>query len=300
MDQQGFYVDSSQQQQQHGGFQQAPMQQPFPQQQQQQHMQPPPMAPPGSAQPQPPPITNPFDPSSLQGPLMTSAVSYAAQQHLGNVSQRVQGMVNVNQLKYYFDVDNKYVALKLQLLLFPYLQKSWERGIKDDKAMTPREDKRSPDLYIPSMALVTYILLVSWVQGATGNFNAEQLSLLCSSTIGLLVFENLAAKLASFVLGVQAPLYDIMAFTSYKFVSVIVAILATVISRSATVYYLACGWVAAALFYFTFRSLAASTASKKGSVFAVGVAGVQVLLAFLLSTSGLAIIPTEVDATEAA
>lgn len=65
----------------------------------------------------------------------------------------------------------------------------WSRGVKDEKFMTPREDKRAPDLYIPVMALVTYMLLLSYIQGATGKFTARHLSVLCSSTIGLLLFE---------------------------------------------------------------------------------------------------------------
>ena len=79
--------------------------------------------------------------------------------------------------------------LLLAISLLPPSAQEWERGIKDDKMMTPREDVKSPDLYIPTMALVTYILLVSYIMGMNGLFNAEQLSVLCSSTLGVLVFE---------------------------------------------------------------------------------------------------------------
>jgi protein transport protein YIF1 len=110
-----------------------------------------------------------------------------------NLSGRFAGM------KKNFDVSNSYVLAKLGILLFPWRHKSWNRKIlqtttggggggaggADRKAtaspsngqqqqvdwQSPRDDVNAPDLYIPLMAVVTYILVAAFHSGLQDRFH---------------------------------------------------------------------------------------------------------------------------------
>ena len=81
-------------------------------------------------------------------------------------------------IKDYFDVTNEYVMHKLKIIVLPFLVNSedWKRqqggaglGYDADNSAglqesTPRNDIQAPDLYIPLMAYVTFILLVGLIK----------------------------------------------------------------------------------------------------------------------------------------
>ena len=76
-------------------------------------------------------------------------------------------------VKDYFDVTNEYVLRKLCVVIFPFTVKGedgWKRqinmnydfpnsGENPDARATPRNDLQAPDLYIPLMAHITFIIL---------------------------------------------------------------------------------------------------------------------------------------------
>lgn len=73
-------------------------------------------------------------------------------------------------LKLYFAVDTAYVTQKLTVLAAPFRHKDWQR--KTDSrhpgtavAAAPVEDVNAPDLYIPAMAFVTYVIVVGLSKG---------------------------------------------------------------------------------------------------------------------------------------
>ncbi len=67
---------------------------------------------------------------------------------------------SISKLKYYFAVDTTYVAKKLLLLLFPFINRDWSVKYSQAEAVPPKLDVNAPDMYIPVMAFVTYILAV--------------------------------------------------------------------------------------------------------------------------------------------
>ena len=99
----------------------------------------------------------------------------------------------MKKLKHYFHVDNKYVLHKLKILALPFLHKNWARlpnnaapgGGLDDGAggggsgsgglpfRSPKEDINAPDLYIPTMAFLTYIIFCSFAMGVNGQFTPD-------------------------------------------------------------------------------------------------------------------------------
>jgi len=81
------------------------------------------------------------------------------------VNKELEKYVSVTKLKYYFAVDNKYVMNKLRLLFFPFAQKDWSLKFDQETAVQPRYDLNSPDLYIPTMGYITYIVLAGFILG---------------------------------------------------------------------------------------------------------------------------------------
>lgn len=76
-------------------------------------------------------------------------------------------------------MTNSYVLQKILLILFPFRHKSWQRLVAhtamDGKAneetfSPPRDDINAPDLYIPAMAFVTYVLLVGLSSGVKSKY----------------------------------------------------------------------------------------------------------------------------------
>lgn len=75
-------------------------------------------------------------------------------------------------MKDYFDVTNSYVLQKLRIILLPVTLKGddWKRKSAgydfNNEALTPRGDVQAPDLYIPMMFFVTFILLTGLYLGS--------------------------------------------------------------------------------------------------------------------------------------
>ncbi|RUS33124.1 hypothetical protein BC938DRAFT_472976 [Jimgerdemannia flammicorona] len=142
--------------------------------------------------------------------------------------------VNIPALKHYFKVNNLYVVNKIRLLLFPWRHKPWTRMVKRSENgqmegfRPPREDINSPDLYIPVMAFVTYVLLVGLVTGRESKFHPEVLGLTASTALGVVTFELIFIRLGCYLLNItsEAAVLDLVAYAGYKFVGIVVAELA--------------------------------------------------------------------------
>ena len=89
----------------------------------------------------------------------------------GRVTEAIEtnkGWLSLDWIKDYFDVTNRYVLNKLRIILFPFTLKTddWKRqGMtyefsNEGTMVTPRGDLQAPDMYIPLMSFVTFILLV--------------------------------------------------------------------------------------------------------------------------------------------
>ncbi|KAJ1959922.1 Transport protein yif1 [Dipsacomyces acuminosporus] len=150
-----------------------------------------------------------------------------------NVQQNVGRYISLQQLKHSFDVSNMYVLAKLKLIVFPWLQKNWHRHAERDPTgqvvgfKSPRDDTNSPDLYIPVMALVTYVIAIGLIIGRAGVFQPEDLGYTASSALGIIVFEVLLVKMFCYLLniGSELQLLDILAYSGYKFVTTIIVVL---------------------------------------------------------------------------
>lgn len=140
------------------------------------------------------------------------------------VEKKLDRWLSASGLKYYFAVDTNYVINKLGLVFFPFLHQDWT--IKTDKAdepMMPRYELNAPDLYIPVMSLVTYILLYGFIKGTQNRFNPEQLGVMASFVLGWFLVELVLIVVASYAIGIHSCLkyLDLASVLGYKYAGMI-------------------------------------------------------------------------------
>ncbi|WRT70708.1 uncharacterized protein IL334_007706 [Kwoniella shivajii] len=142
-------------------------------------------------------------------------------------------------IKVSFSVTNSYVLNKLRLVLFPWRHKPWSRQVRrstENGAMegwqAPRDDINAPDLYIPTMALVTYTLLSALASGLQSRFHPEVLGVSLSKALAVVILEFCAIKLGTYLLDVRgggASGVELIGYNGYKFVGIIVVIIVSML-----------------------------------------------------------------------
>lgn len=263
--QQQYQPAEYQQQQQHAQYQYNPnqyaesrQQQYQPQQQQQQPQQ------------QQPGQAGPYS-NFLSDPAASMAAQFA-KLSFGQSNQYIQQnfgsyMPPAGELKYYFKVSNSYVWRKLALILFPYRHSNWARMTTAETAGSsgsgvsyapPSEDVNAPDLYIPLMSFVTYILLWALFLGLRGDFHPEVFGYLASQTLACLFLDILIFKVGLYLLNcsTQSSFWDLVSFSSYKYVTIIVLLCwKTLFGSLWLVFYSVLFLVVSSLSLFLMRSL---------------------------------------------
>ncbi|VDB96249.1 unnamed protein product [Peniophora sp. CBMAI 1063] len=157
------------------------------------------------------------------------------------VAKDLSGLIPPSALNQHLDVPNFYVVHKLRLLLFPWRYRLWTQRIRRSEAgaadfQAPRADVNAPDLYIPLMAFTTYILLVALQIGLQDKFHPEILGVTGSKSG-------------------SGPVVDLLSYGVYKFVGVIVTIVAGLLTTSRMLYLLAFVYTFLANAFFLLRSL---------------------------------------------
>lgn len=86
--------------------------------------------------------------------------------------------------------------------------------------MQPRDELNAPDLYIPIMAFVTYVLVSGYLLGIDGSFSPEKLGLQASSALAWLLFEVVVIMMTLYLSSIKCGLgfFHLMSYCSYKFV----------------------------------------------------------------------------------
>lgn len=196
----------------------------------------------------------------LNDPMANMAMQYGtnlADQGKDMLTKNVEKYVSASKLKYYFAVDTAYVGKKLGLLLFPFTHSDWSIHYNQDEPIAPRYEINAPDLYIPAMAFVTYILVAGMVLGTQDRFTPEQLGNQASSAMVWLIIELVALNLSLYIMALNSQLkyLDIIAFCGYKFVGMTFSLLAGVALGSSTPYYCVLLWFCISLVFFLVRTL---------------------------------------------
>ncbi|XP_028314591.1 protein YIF1A [Gouania willdenowi] len=192
-------------------------------------------------------------------PMANAAMMYGsslANQGKDIVNKEISRFMSVNKLKYFFAVDTRYVLKKLLIIMFPYTHQDWEVRYHRDTPLPPRQDVNAPDLYIPTMAFITYILLAGMALGIQKRFSPEVLGLCASTALVWIIIEVLVLLLSLYLLTVHSDLstFDLMAYSGYKYVGIIFTVLCGLLFGSDG-YFVALAWSSCALMFFIVRSL---------------------------------------------
>lgn len=171
------------------------------------------------------------------------------------MNKEVEKYVSVTKLKYYFAVDNRYVMNKLRLLFFPFAHKDWSLRYNEENPVQPRFDINAPDLYIPTMAYITYVVLAGFILGTQERFSPEQLGIQASSALAYNIFELIVYTVTLYVSNISTTLrtLDLLAFSGYKY-AIVVSILCTSILFGTTGYYVSLLYCGSTLAFFLVRN----------------------------------------------
>ncbi|XP_050990883.1 protein YIF1B isoform X2 [Labeo rohita] len=195
----------------------------------------------------------------LSDPMSNLAMAYGsslASHGKEMMDKNLDRFIPISKLKYYFAVDTVYVGKKLGLLVFPYMHDNWEVSYQQDTPVAPRFDINAPDLYIPVMGFITYVLVAGLALGTQNRFSPEILGIQASSALVWLIIEVLAVLLSLYLVTVNTDLttIDLVAFSGYKYVGMIVGVIAGLLFGR-TGYYLTLLWCCVSIFVFTIRTL---------------------------------------------
>jgi hypothetical protein len=104
--------------------------------------------------------------------------------------------------------------------LFPHALQDWSVKYNPDEPVQPRYELNAPDLYIPAMAFVTYLLIGGVSLGIQERFSPEGLGIQASTALVWAIIEVMAILVTLYIMNIQTKLtyFDILAFSSYKYV----------------------------------------------------------------------------------
>ncbi|XP_051153892.1 protein YIF1B [Leptopilina boulardi] len=270
-----------------------PMQNPM--QQQQQPMQTP-LPPYSSRDPMKDAFPTPqFATQLLAEPMVANIAAHYGNALVGSGKQQIEKYVPVSALRYYFAVDTDYVLMKLTLLLFPFTHKDWSVKYEQDGPLQPRYERNAPDLYIPIMAFLTYVVLSGLALGTQEKFTPEQLGIISSTALAWGVIELLVHTITLYVMNLDTSLrtMDLLAYCGYKYVGINVALAISLIFRKFG-YYCTLIYFGICLAFFLVRSLKlrvipeghtsyTATGNKRRLYFILCLAGLQPFLMWWLS-----------------
>lgn len=206
----------------------------------------------------------------------------------------------MGHLRTYFAVDNRYVKRKMQKVLFPFVSKNWRRLQSDPMGPEmqvqydlPLSDENAPDLYLPFMSLITYVLLCALCYGSAGKFDPEVLPDVTSKCIMTQVLEVLAIRFGFYMLQAPIAVLDLVSYTGYKYLglcmNMLVGLVLSQMHHGHTGYYITFLWTASAQCFFILKTMAnnipivtAATGPKR-EVMVVGFAASQLATMWFVS-----------------
>ncbi|KAL9656564.1 hypothetical protein ABK040_012147 [Willaertia magna] len=172
-----------------------------------------------------------------------------------------------DSLKCYFNVTNNYVSSKLLMLIFPFrkfnIQSSQQSNHQlnnnnnNQQQSVEERNLNDPDLYIPIMSFITYILLVCFIMGIYNEFIPDLLATIATRGLMISLFEIGLLKFGFYMLDVtnqNISFLDCSAISSYKYVGMVLTILITSICGS-FIYYPICIYLSICMAVFMIKTL---------------------------------------------
>jgi protein transport protein YIF1 len=123
----------------------------------------------------------------------------------------------------------------------------------------PISDENAPDMYIPCMSLITYVLLCALVYGTAGKFNPEVLPEVTTRCAVTQVMEVLAIRMGFYLMECPVALLDLFSYTGYKYLGLCINMMFALVlghfGLGYRAYYLAFFWTATAASFFMFQTM---------------------------------------------
>ncbi|KAL7512538.1 hypothetical protein ACHAXN_011317 [Cyclotella atomus] len=169
-------------------------------------------------------------------------------------------------LRPYFAVDNSFVKKKMARILFPFVSKDWARTKLDPNMvppsyMPPHQDVNAPDLYIPTMSLLTYVLLCALCYGTANKFNPEVIPDVITKCLVTQLLEVFAIRIGFYAMEAQVALLDLLSYTGYKYLGLSVNMLSGISlgqygGYGHKAYYFTYLWTASSISFFILKVMA--------------------------------------------
>lgn len=179
------------------------------------------------------PIQNPFMPMEqpmqniqqlVNNPLLTQMGDQLIRSQIPSSYFSPREMIINSSTRYYFDVDNQYVVRKLMVVFFPFVFKgTWGKNSQEYSQdhqgfLSPKNELHAADLFIPLMALMTFVLGICFSRGIGDQFQPDLIGDYLTATMALLLIEMLLIKTVFFMVKLnEASCLDILSHISYKF-----------------------------------------------------------------------------------
>lgn len=143
-------------------------------------------------------------------------------------------------LKPYFDVDNKYVLIKLRYLFLPFLKEKSGNTVSSNEIQVKYNIEYS-DLYLPIMSFITYVLSVCFITALKNPeiFNPQTLGKILSKDFSLYIVNAGIIKLLMFIfLNNPLSFTEIFSLVGYKFIYMIIYLIIRSFIQAKTVKYI--------------------------------------------------------------
>jgi len=161
----------------------------------------------------------------------------------------------------------------------------------------PVHDDCAPDLYLPIMSGITYVLLSALLYGTAGQFNPEVIPGITTSCLLMQTLEVLCMRLGFYLLQVPVPMLDLFSYTGYKYVglclNMVVGLVVGHFGMGSRGYYVAFFWTASCMAYFMLKTMAnniperTSAQGPKREVVVIGFAASQLATMWFVSQTKL-------------
>lgn len=129
---------------------------------------------------------------------------------------------------------------------------------EQDNPVQPRFELNAPDLYIPTMAYVTFVLVAGLVLGMQKRFSPEQIGIQASSALAWSIVEIAIYTATLYITNIHTTLrtFDLLAYSGYKYIGIILSVLLSLMFAK-TGYYVCMIYCSFALAFFLVRTLKA-------------------------------------------
>lgn len=197
---------------------------------------------------------------------------------------------------YLLTIFHQIVTNNLNNEIASFFIQDWSIKYEQDSPLQPRYERNAPDMYIPTMAYLTYIVVAGLALGTQERFTPEQLGILASSALAWGIIELLVHTITLYVMNLDTSLrtLDLLAYCGYKYVGINFALLVSLIFQRFG-YYVVLIYFSVSLAFFLVRSLKlrvipeghssySASGNKRRLYFILFIAAIQPFLMWWLSS----------------